>query len=120
MEMPLEALAISPKDVAEIEKMLSSGKLTDKMAKQVVEAVVKGEGRPEEIVEKKGLKIVSDSSQLLEAVKKALADNPDIAEKLRQGNMKPMGVIIGLVMKETRGQADAKSVKELVLKEVSK
>ncbi|MBQ5762631.1 MAG: hypothetical protein IIW04_01175, partial [Aeriscardovia sp.] len=34
--------------------------------------------------------------------------------------MKPMGVIIGLVMKETRGQADAKSVKDLVLKEVSK
>ncbi|MBQ1427708.1 MAG: GatB/YqeY domain-containing protein, partial [Aeriscardovia sp.] len=63
---------------------------------------------------------VSDSSQLSEAVKKALKENPDIAEKLRQGNMKPMGVIIGLVMKETHGQADAKSVKELIVQEVSK
>lgn len=120
MQMPLGALAIEPEDVAKIEEMLSSGKLTDKMAKQVVEAVVNGEGRPEEIVEKKGLKIVSDSSQLSEAVKKALKENPDIAEKLRQGNMKPMGVIIGLVMKETHGQADAKSVKELIVQEVSK
>lgn len=118
-QMPLKALAIKPADVAEIEKLLSCGSLTDKMAKQVVEAVINGEGSPEEIVEKKGLKIISDSSQLSKTVKNALKENSDIAEKLRQGNMKPMGVIIGLVMKETHGQADAKSVKELIIKEIS-
>lgn len=119
-QIPLKALKIEPEDVAEIERLISSGSLTDKMAKQVVEAVVNGEGKPKEIVEKNGLKIISDSSQLSKAIENALKENPDIAEKLRQGNMKPMGVIIGLVMKETHGRADAKSVRELIIKKISK
>ena len=98
-----------------LEKLIADGKLNDKLAKQTVAAVIAGEGTPEEVVEKHGFKIVSDNSVLEAEVDKALAENPDIVEKLKSGNMKPMGAIIGSVMKATRGQADAKAVTKLVM-----
>ena len=114
----LEELAISPADVAEVEQLIAAGKLNDKLAKQTVDGVLAGEGTPAEVVEKHGYKIVSDDGAIEKAVDEALAANPDVAEKLKSGNMKPMGVIIGAVMKATRGQADAKAVTKVVMSRV--
>ncbi|NMN02514.1 Asp-tRNA(Asn)/Glu-tRNA(Gln) amidotransferase subunit GatB [Bifidobacterium panos] len=111
----LEELPITPADVAEVEKLIADGKLNDKLAKQTVAGVLAGEGTPSEVVEKKGLKIVSDDGLIDKAVDEAFAANPDVVEKLKSGNMKPMGVIIGAVMKATRGQADAKAVTKVVM-----
>ena len=111
----LEELPITPADVAEVEKLIADGKLNDKLAKQTVAGVLAGEGTPSEVVEKKGLKIVSDNGLIDKAVDEAFAANPDVVEKLKSGNMKPMGVIIGAVMKATRGQADAKAVTKVVM-----
>lgn len=74
-----------------------------------------GEGGPEAVVVARGLEIVSDDGALLEAIDATLAAQPDIVEKVRGGNMGPIGAIIGAVMKATQGQADAKRVRELVL-----
>ncbi|OZG61897.1 MULTISPECIES: Asp-tRNA(Asn)/Glu-tRNA(Gln) amidotransferase subunit GatB [Bifidobacterium] len=111
----LEELPITAADVAEVEKLIAEGKLNDKLAKQTVVGVLAGEGTPAEVVEKHGYKIVSDDGLIDKAVDEALAANPDVAEKLKSGNMKPMGVIIGAVMKATRGQADAKAVTKVVM-----
>jgi len=111
----LEELPITPADVAEVEKLIADGKLNDKLAKQTVAGVLAGEGTPSEVVEKRGLKIVSDDGLIDKAVDEAFAANPDVVEKLKSGNMKPMGVIIGAVMKATRGQADAKAVTKVVM-----
>ena len=61
---------------------------------------------------------MSDDGPLLEAIDAALTAQPDIAEKIRSGNLGPVGAIIGAVMKATRGQADAGRVRELVLERV--
>ncbi|KFF31572.1 Asp-tRNA(Asn)/Glu-tRNA(Gln) amidotransferase subunit GatB [Bifidobacterium bombi] len=114
----LEELPITPSDVAQVEKLVADGKLNDKLAKQTVVGVLAGEGAPDEVVRKHGYQVVSDDGALEKAVDEALAQNPDIAEKLRSGNMKPMGAIIGAVMKATRGQADAKAVSALVIKKI--
>ena len=114
----LEELAITPADVAEVEKLIAAGTLNDKLAKQTVDGVLAGEGTPAEVVKKHGYRIVSDDGLIEKAVDEALAANPDVAEKLRSGNMKPMGVIIGAVMKATRGQADAKAVNKVVMSKV--
>ena len=114
----LEELAITPADVAEVEKLIAAGTLNDKLAKQTVDGVLAGEGTPAEVVKKHGYRIVSDDGLIEKAVDEALAANPDVAEKLRSGNMKPMGVIIGAVMKATRGQADAKAVTKVVMSKV--
>ena len=110
-EMP-----ITPADVAEIVSLITSGELTDKLARQVVEGVINNEGRPAEIIEKRGIKVVSDDSALMVAIEKAITAQPDVAEKVRNGHVPAAGALIGAVMKETKGQADAAKVRELLLK----
>ena len=109
---------ITPADVAALQGLVDDGTLTDKLARQVLEGVLAGEGSPEEVVAKRGLAVVSDDGPLLAAIDEALAAQPDIAEKIRGGNLGPVGAIIGAVMKATRGQADAARVRELVLERV--
>ena len=115
-ELPASELPITPNDVADIVSLISAGELTDKLARQVVEAVINGEGRPREVIEKRGLKVVSDDSALMAAIEKAIAAQPDVAEKVRNGHVPAAGALIGAVMKETKGQADAAKVRELLLK----
>jgi aspartyl-tRNA(Asn)/glutamyl-tRNA(Gln) amidotransferase subunit B len=117
-EVELADLAITPAQVAEVIGLVSSGELTNKLAKEVVQGVLAGEGSPREVVEKRGLKVVSDDSALLVAVDEALAAQPDVAEKIRGGKVAAAGAIVGAVMKATKGQADAKRVRELIIERV--
>ncbi|EJD65047.1 aspartyl/glutamyl-tRNA(Asn/Gln) amidotransferase subunit B [Scardovia wiggsiae F0424] len=117
-ETLLEDMPITPADVARVEKLVAEGRLNDKLAKQTVAGVLAGEGTPDEVVRKHGYEVVSDDDALEAEVDKALAADPDIAAKLKAGNMKPMGAIIGAVMKATRGQADAKAVSAIVMRKV--
>ena len=95
--------------------LVESGALNDKLARQVIEGVLAGEGDPDAVVAGRGLAVVSDDSALLEAVDAALAADPDVAEKIRGGKVAAAGAVVGAVMKATRGQADAGRVLELVL-----
>ena len=114
----LEELSITPADVARVEALIAEGKLNDKLAKQTVSGVIAGEGTPDEVVAKHDYEVVQDTGALEAEVDKALAANPDIVEKLKSGNMKPMGAIFGAVMKATRGQADAKTVTGIVMSKI--
>ncbi|MFI1913277.1 Asp-tRNA(Asn)/Glu-tRNA(Gln) amidotransferase subunit GatB [Nocardia sp. NPDC020380] len=114
-EVSLEDLPITPKQVAEVAALVEAKTINNKVAKQVVDFVLAGEGEPAAIVEAKGLGMVSDDSALQSEVDKALAANPDIAEKIRSGKVQAAGKVVGDVMKATRGQADAARVRELVL-----
>jgi aspartyl-tRNA(Asn)/glutamyl-tRNA(Gln) amidotransferase subunit B len=110
-------LAITPENVAEIQKLIDDGKVNDKIARKIITDVINGKGTVAEIVANENLEIVSDDSALKELVKDALAEQPDVAQKLRDGNMQPIGVIIGVVMKKSQGKADAKKVREIILAE---
>ncbi|MFJ4650474.1 Asp-tRNA(Asn)/Glu-tRNA(Gln) amidotransferase subunit GatB [Nocardia sp. NPDC088792] len=114
-EVALEDLPITPKQVAELAALVEAKTINNKVAKQVVDFVLAGEGEPAAIVEAKGLGMVSDDSALQSEVEKALAANPDIADKIRSGKVQAAGKVVGDVMKATRGQADAARVRELVL-----
>ncbi len=115
-EVSAGELPITPKDVSEIVSLIEAGELTDKLARQVVEGVINGEGRPKEIISSRGIKVVSDDSALLTAIEGAIAAQPEIAEKVRGGHIPAAGALIGMVMKDTKGQADAAKVRELLLK----
>jgi aspartyl-tRNA(Asn)/glutamyl-tRNA(Gln) amidotransferase subunit B len=114
----LTALPITPAQVARVAALVAAGDLNDKLARQVIEGVLAGEGEPEAVVDRRGLKIVSDDSALGAAVDQAIAANTAIADKIRSGNLAAAGALIGAVMKLTRGQADAKRVRELVLEKL--
>ena len=117
-ETGLEDLPVTPEQIAELQTLVDSGRLTDKLARQVLEGVLAGEGDPEAVAAARGLEVVSDDSALLKAVDEALAANPDVADKIRGGKVQAAGAIVGAVMKATRGQADAKRVRELVMERV--
>ncbi len=108
-------LAITPAQVAAVVKLVDEGKLSNKLARQVVEGVLAGEGEPEQVMADRGLAVVRDDSLIQAAVDEALAANPDVAEKIRGGKVQAAGAIVGAVMKATKGQADAARVRELVL-----
>lgn len=117
-DVELEALAITPAQVAQLQALVDSGRINDKLARQALEGVLAGEGDPEAVVTARGLEVVSDDGPLLEVIDQTLAAQPDIAEKIRSGNLGPIGAVIGAVMKATRGQADAGRVRELVVERV--
>jgi aspartyl-tRNA(Asn)/glutamyl-tRNA(Gln) amidotransferase subunit B len=114
-EVSVTELAITPEDVAEIVALVNKGELTDKLARQVVEGVVAGEGTPAEVVAKRGIKVVNDDGALMAAIEKVCSEQPDTAQKVRDGHIPAAGALIGAVMKETKGQADAARVRELLL-----
>jgi len=106
---------VAPAQVAELQGLVDDGTLTDKLARQVLEGVIDGEGSPAEVVQRRGLAVVSDDGALLAAIDEALAAQPDVLEKIRDGKVQAAGAIIGAVMKAMKGQADAARVRELVL-----
>ena len=78
-------------------------------------ALIAGEGSVAQIVETRGLAVVSDDGALLAAIDEALAASPDVAEKILSGKIQAAGAIVGAVMKATKGQADAAKVRALLL-----
>jgi aspartyl-tRNA(Asn)/glutamyl-tRNA(Gln) amidotransferase subunit B len=113
------SLPITPEAVARVAALVSAGTLNDRLAREVLEGVLAGEGSPEEVVEKRGLAVVSDDSALLTAIDEAIAANPDVVEKIRGGKVAAAGALIGAVMKATKGKADAGRVRELILERLS-
>jgi aspartyl-tRNA(Asn)/glutamyl-tRNA(Gln) amidotransferase subunit B len=111
----LAELSITPAEVAQIQAMIDAGRLNDKLARQVIDGVLADEGSPDEVVTARGLEVVSDDAALGAAVDQAIADNPDVADKIRSGKVAAAGALIGVVMKQMRGQADAARVRELIL-----
>ena len=109
------ATLVEPAHVAELQRLVDEGALTDRLARQALEGVMAGEGSPAEVAEARGLKVVTDESALVAAVDEALAAQPDVLQKIRDGKVQAAGAVIGAVMKAMRGQADAARVREIVL-----
>jgi aspartyl-tRNA(Asn)/glutamyl-tRNA(Gln) amidotransferase subunit B len=117
-EVSPETLA-TPEAVAELQQLVDAGKLNDKLARKVLAGVVEGKGSPAEVMAAEGLEIVQDDGALEAAVEAALADNPDVVEKIRGGKMQAVGALMGPIMKATRGQADAGKARELILAKIN-
>ncbi|MGB6164751.1 MAG: Asp-tRNA(Asn)/Glu-tRNA(Gln) amidotransferase subunit GatB [Pseudonocardiaceae bacterium] len=114
----LADLPITPEQVARVITLVGAGGLTNNLARQVVDGILAGEGEPDAVVAARGLAVVSDDAELTVAVDRALAAQPDVAEKIRGGKVAAAGAIVGAVMKATGGQANAQRVRELVLARV--
>jgi aspartyl-tRNA(Asn)/glutamyl-tRNA(Gln) amidotransferase subunit B len=108
-------LAITPSDVAELATLVESGKINDRIGREVLQAVLAGEGNPAKIVADRGLEVVSDDTALQAAIDEALAKQPDVLEKIREGKLQAAGAVIGAVMQAMKGQADAGRVRELII-----
>ena len=112
-------LPITPAAVARVAELVASGSLNDQLARQVIDGVLEGEGTPDEVVAAHGLAVVSDDSALLAAIDEAIAANPDVVARIRDGKVQAVGVLVGAVMKATRGKADAARVRELIMERLA-
>jgi aspartyl-tRNA(Asn)/glutamyl-tRNA(Gln) amidotransferase subunit B len=105
---------VTPEALAHLVALVTAKTVTSAGARQVLEVLLAEGGDPARVVEAQGLGAVGGEDTLAPIVAEALAANPAIAERLRGGDMKPMGVIIGHVMKATKGRADGGEVTRLV------
>ena len=115
----LDQLGVTPQHVAELAALVRDGRLNDSMARQVMDGVLAGEGTPTQVADARGLQLVQDTGALEAAVDQAIAANPAIAQKVRDGKLNAAGALIGQVMKQMRGQADAAKARELILAKLS-
>lgn len=111
----VEDFNVTPAYVAELDGLVKGGRLNDSMARQVLEGVIAGDGAPTEVADARGLELVQDDGALEAAVDKVIAANEPIAAKVREGKLNAAGALIGQVMKELKGQADAAKARELIL-----
>ena len=116
--LELADLPITPAQVARVQEMVTAGELNDKLARQVFTGVLAGEGTPDEVVAARGLKIVRDEGELAAIVDQVIADNPEVADKVRGGKVNAVGALIGPIMKATKGQADAGRARRLILEKL--
>ena len=105
---------LEPEALAALIGMVQAKRISHKSGKAVLVELVLNGGDPEAIVEREGLAQMSDSGELEAIVEKAMADNPDAVEKIRSGNGKAIGAIVGAVMRETKGRADGGEVNRLI------
>ncbi|MDO5710447.1 MAG: Asp-tRNA(Asn)/Glu-tRNA(Gln) amidotransferase subunit GatB [Micrococcales bacterium] len=111
----LADVPLTPEQVAGLDAMVTAGRLTDAMARQVLDGVLAGEGDPEQVADARGLRLVRDDGALQAAVDTVITANPAVADKVRGGKVQAAGALIGQVMKEMRGQADAAKARQLIL-----
>jgi len=115
----LASLPVTPVQVARVAELVTSKTLNDKLARQVLDLVLAGEGDPDQIVAAHGLAVVSDDGALTAVVDEVIAASPDIVAKIRDGKTAAAGALVGAVMKATRGQADATRARELILERIA-
>ncbi len=108
-------VGLTPAYVAELDALVTAGRLNDSLARQVLDGVLAGEGSPTEVADARGLELVRDDGALEEVVDRVIAANPDVAAKIRDGKVQAAGALIGQVMKELKGRADAGQARALIL-----
>jgi aspartyl-tRNA(Asn)/glutamyl-tRNA(Gln) amidotransferase subunit B len=119
-EMNVEpASLVTPTQVAELQSAVDAGTINDKLAREALAGLIVNEGTVAEIIDKRGLTVVSDDGALIAAIDAALASQPDVLEKIASGKVEAAGAIIGAVMKAMGGKADAARVRELVIERAS-
>jgi aspartyl-tRNA(Asn)/glutamyl-tRNA(Gln) amidotransferase subunit B len=119
-EMNIEPSSlVTPSQVAELQSAVDAGTINDKLAREALAGLIANEGTVAEIIEKRGLTVVSDDGALIAAIDAALASQPDVLEKIAAGKVEAAGAIIGAVMKAMGGKADAARVRELIIERAS-
>ena len=111
---------LSSENFASLLKMIKSQKISGKIAKEVFEEMWASGGSPEDIVEQKGLKLISDESAIQELIEKALKGNEEKITAYKNGKEKLFGFFVGQVMKLSQGQASPDVVNRLLKERLAK
>ncbi|MEO5725969.1 MAG: glutamine--tRNA ligase, partial [Byssovorax sp.] len=114
----LEDLPFDGRALAELVALLDAGTITGKIAKDVLEQMLAGKGRPSAIIAAQGLTPIADTSTLDPVVDAVLAENADAVARYKAGNLNLLGAFVGMVMKKTGGKANPKLLNDLLKKKL--
>jgi aspartyl-tRNA(Asn)/glutamyl-tRNA(Gln) amidotransferase subunit B len=106
--------AVPPESLSRLVELVEARTVNAGNARVVLDKLVAGGGDPAEIVEREDLGAMDDSGELAGIVAKVIEDNPDVVERIRGGNAKAMGALVGPIMRETKGKADGGEVNRLI------
>ncbi len=113
-QIELDAVQLQASDLAELDTMVQEGLVSASAAKDVLRGVLAGEGAPREVADSRDLVQISDAGAIESAVNEVLAAHPDELVRMQNGDTKPVGFLVGQVMKATGGKADPKKVSDLI------
>lgn len=116
----VEEILIKPHQMASLLNLIDNGTITGSIAKTVFEEMFATGKNPEEIVEEKGLKQLSNEDELREIALKVIEDNPKSVEDYKNGKDKAIGFLVGQIMKATKGKANPQLANKILLEELSK
>jgi glutaminyl-tRNA synthetase len=114
----LKELPFDGRALAELVALLDAGTITGKIAKDVLEQMLAGKGRPSAIIAAQGLTPIADTSTLDPVVDAILAENADAVARYKAGNLNLLGAFVGMVMKKTGGKANPKLLNDLLKKKL--
>jgi aspartyl-tRNA(Asn)/glutamyl-tRNA(Gln) amidotransferase subunit B len=114
----LTELNATPKLIAELESLIQKGELNDKLARTALLGVLETGHTLTDVIQDQDLRLVQNLDSVSESVAEALTANPEVAAKLKAGDLKPLGVIIGSVMKATGGKIDAGQIHQAILDQI--
>ena len=106
--------AVPPESLSQLVALVEARTVNAGNARVVLDKLVADGGDPAEIVEREDLGAMGDSGELAGIVAKVIDDNPDVVERIRGGNAKAMGALVGPIMRETKGKADGGEVNRLI------
>jgi aspartyl-tRNA(Asn)/glutamyl-tRNA(Gln) amidotransferase subunit B len=112
--------SVTPGQVGELLSLVETGTISGKQAKEVYAAIENTERRPREVVEERGMKVVSDAGELESVCERVMAAHPSQVATIRAGKKGVLGFLVGQVMKETKGSANPKLVSEILERLVAK
>jgi len=118
-KMEVEETKITGQLLGKMLKMMDEDVISSKIAKTVFEEMFYTGKDPEDIVEEKGLKQISDEDKLEKLVEEIIEDNPDVIEDIRNGKDKAIGYLVGQVMKETKGKANPQMVNKMFKEKIN-
>jgi aspartyl-tRNA(Asn)/glutamyl-tRNA(Gln) amidotransferase subunit B len=114
--IPMHECSLSPRDFSDLINRIAQGEISDKMGRAVLEEMFETGGTPESIIAERGLNLIDDSAVLERIVDEVFTENPQAVSQIAQGMTKPVGFLIGQVMKKTDGRAHPKKVRDLIQK----
>lgn len=118
--LTIELSPVTALDLADLIKKITNGDISNRQAKEVFEAMCNNEGTPAAIIAARGLKQMSDTSELEAIISKIINDNPNQVAQYKAGKEKLFGFFVGQTMKATKGQANPATVNEILKKTLVK
>ncbi len=112
--LTFDQLSFQPKELAEMLKMIDTGEISGKIAKEILPELLSQGGSPKQLVQERGLGMIGDPKVIEEIINQLILKHPNEVESFRSGKKKLLGFFVGQLMKETKGKADPKLANQIL------